>query len=253
MQILALLEKCKSIVITGHSIGGTTASLTALWLLSYLQSVSSSTSILCLTFGSPLLGNRSLSRAILRERWGGNFCHVVAKHDIMPRLLFAPSLPLYPQVQLLLQYWNICITSPQFQHLDPQLPEEDKLELLRVVLLACSEASTRAREEGLEVMATSFWPFGNYFFCSDEGAICIDNAASVINMLHLMLRTSSPISSIKDHLRYGDYVGKLSYQFLHKGSFSSGSVSESSYEAGIQLALASSGLANEVILISLHI
>ncbi|KAJ6917084.1 hypothetical protein NC652_019462 [Populus alba x Populus x berolinensis] len=39
---------------------------------SYLQSNSPNLSVLCITFGSPLLGNEDPFRAILRERWGAN-------------------------------------------------------------------------------------------------------------------------------------------------------------------------------------
>ncbi|KAI9165315.1 hypothetical protein LWI28_011674 [Acer negundo] len=189
-QMEELMKKSKSIVITGHSIRGTTASLSTLWLLSYLQSIPSSLSVLCITFGSPLLGNESLSRAILRERWDGNFCHVVAKYDIMPRLFFSP---------------------------------------------------------GGERMATStsFWPFGSYFFCSEEGAICIDNASSVIKMMYLMLTMGSPSCTIEDHLRYGDYAARVSFQFLNQRSFMPGDLPESCYEAGIALALQSSGIASQ--------
>lgn len=238
-QMQELTKKSKSIVITGHSIGGTTASLATLWLLSFLQSISSPLSVLCITFGSPLLGNESLSRAILRERWDGNFCHVVAKYDIMPRLFFTPLYHL-SQLPFLLKYWHLSLTSPDYRRQALQLHDAAKAEIYKFVLTYLEHIL-----KGEEGMATSriFWPFGSYFFCSEEGAICIDSAGSVIKMMYLMLTTGSPSCSIEDHLRYGDYAGRVSFQFLSQRSFMHGDLPESCYEAGIALALQSSGIA----------
>ncbi|XP_050372406.1 lipase-like PAD4 [Argentina anserina] len=250
-QMLALINGSKSIVITGHSIGGTTASLCALWLLCYLQSVSSTLPVLCITFGSPLLGNESLSRAILRERWGGNFCHVVSKYDIMPRLLFAPLESCTRQLHFLLQYWQMSMlaSSPSNfgQLLILQLGEEEKAELFRFVshynLLVSSIAEAEAREERANSL---YWPFGNYLFCSQEGAICLDNAASVIKIMHVMFATGNPSCCIDDHLKYGQYVMKISSQLLKKKSFLQGEgIPESSYEAGVAMALQSLGISKQ--------
>ncbi|XP_010426858.1 PREDICTED: lipase-like PAD4 [Camelina sativa] len=78
----ALVGK-KLVVITGHSTGGALAALTALWLLS--QPSQPSFRLLCITFGSPLLGNQSLSTSISRSRLAHNFSHVVSIHDRVPR------------------------------------------------------------------------------------------------------------------------------------------------------------------------
>ncbi|BFG30310.1 hypothetical protein CerSpe_165840 [Prunus speciosa] len=236
-QMVEVTKNSRSIVITGHSIGGTTASLCALWLLSCLQSVSSSLSVLCITFGSPLLGNESLSRAILRERWGGNFCHVVSKYDIMPRLLFAPLASCTTQLHLLLQHW----TAPQFGNLGVQLGDEAKAELFLSVAAHLQEAS----EAGEEGATSSYCPFGNYLFCSQEGAICVDNAASVIKMMYLTFIAGNPSCCIEDHLKYGEYVGKFCSQFLNKRSFMQGELPQSSWDAGVALALQSLGISGQ--------
>ncbi|CAH8337677.1 unnamed protein product [Eruca vesicaria subsp. sativa] len=77
------LEKTKQVVITGHSTGGALAALTALWLLS--QPSPPPFGLLCITFGSPLLGNQSLSSSVSRSRLAHKFCHVVSIHDLIPR------------------------------------------------------------------------------------------------------------------------------------------------------------------------
>ncbi|WJX47791.1 Lipase-like pad4 [Trifolium repens] len=242
-QVLGILENTdtKSIVITGHSIGGATASLCTLWLLSYLQSISSSLSVMCITFGSPLLGNKSLSQAISKDRWGGNFIQVVSKHDIMPRLLFAPITPLTSQLNFLLQFWHLSMTSPEFGKLAKQVSDREKAELFTAVMDSL-EASTQNGEISSSIL---FHPFGNYFFVSEEGALCVDSPVTVIKMMHLLLSTSSPSRSIEDHLKYGEYVNRLSLEMLNQKNSLLRNIPNSSYEAGLELAIQSSGLADK--------
>ena len=251
MQMLALMgnSKTKSIVLTGHSIGGATASLCALWLLSYLHQTysSMSVSVLCITFGSPMLGNGSFSRAILRERWGGNFCHVVSKHDIMPRLLFAPITPYTAQINFLLQFWQLSMTAPGFGKLAVPISDQQK-ELFNFVM-SHLDAATQDEEGSAPVL---FHPFGSYLFVSSDGAVCVDCATSVIKMLHLMFASGSPACSIEDHLKYGDYVKNLSLQFLNQNNSVQGNIPDSSYEAGLELSVQSSGLGNQVNALSCH-
>ncbi|KAK9096136.1 hypothetical protein Sjap_021633 [Stephania japonica] len=243
-QIVTLLEKSKAIIVTGHSIGGTTASLTALWLLSYLQSHSSNLSILCITFGSPLLGNSSLSRAILRERWGGKFCHVVSQHDIVPRLLFSPITPIAPHLNSLFQLWLMSMTSlHQFPHFQAtKLSHQDILELYRYVLDHVAAAAMSQEDS-----TRTYRPFGSYLLCSKEGAICLDNATAVMQMLYLMFVDGGEDLSIDEHLKYGEVVmrGHHSLQFLKQRCSTHAGVSNSSYDEGISLALEALGISNQ--------
>ncbi|WCJ37825.1 alpha/beta-Hydrolases superfamily protein [Euphorbia peplus] len=244
-QIAGIVEKSKSIVMTGHSAGGTIASLCALWLLSYLETESiSNISVLCITFGSPLLGNQSLSRAILRQRWNANFCHVISKNDIVPRLLFSPLIT--PHLHSLLNFYQLSmtITSPHLtQSLSSNLPDQTISDIFTNVL-ASMQQLIQPHPRGAQIVS-AFSPFGNYFFCSQDGAICIDNTISVVKMMHLLLSTTTPISSIQDHLKYGDYVGRISFHFLNKRSFLTRDFPQSSYEAGVSLALQSSGIGSQ--------
>ncbi|KAL3721353.1 hypothetical protein ACJRO7_033791 [Eucalyptus globulus] len=242
-QIQEFLGKFKMIILTGHSYGATTASLTALWLLSYLQSIVSPISVLCLTFGTPLLGNESLCRAILRKRWGGSFCNVVSKLDVVPRLFFAPLTSLTPQLDLLLQFWQVAMASPILDQFVEELRKQNFDEFFGNIKDCVRDA---AQSEG-GAKNSLYWPLGSYLFCSEEGAICLDNAASVVKMMHLMLEAVSPASSYEDHLKffqdhtkYGYYTKLLSLQFLKRININS--LSESSYEAGAFLTLQSSGI-----------
>ncbi|GLU21522.1 hypothetical protein SLE2022_376560 [Rubroshorea leprosula] len=237
---MSIMERAKSLVITGHSLGGTAASLLAICLLCRSLLSSSQPSILCLTFGSPLLGNETLHRVVLRERWAGNFCHFTSKNDIMPRLLLAPVASFTPQVQILLDFWRLSMTCPHFGQLASQLNDEIKSSIFRFVL---SHLEALVQVEGLE--RSPFWPMGSYVFCSQRGAICVDNAVSVIKMMHLLLVVSSPNCSIEDHLNYGDYVGAVSVQFSKARNFPQSKIPDSSYEAGVALALESLEIAPE--------
>ncbi|KAL2936215.1 Lipase-like PAD4 [Bienertia sinuspersici] len=236
MQMKTLVEQNNSIVLTGHSIGGAIASLTALWLLSNLQTTSEAPKILCITYGSPLLGNKSLLKSLLRQRWSGNFCHVVLKHDIIPRLLFAPLIPISTQIHFLLQYIHASVTS-ESEQIPLHVADEIKDHLFRFVL-AYTDAATKETEENkvTQTSAGLFWPFGNYLFCSEEGAVCVDNAVAVVKLLHLMLAMGNSGSCFEDHLKYGGCVEQMSYRFLMRKGFMQGDddATISSYEAGNQ-------------------
>lgn len=213
MQMVEIMSTSKSIVITGHSIGGAIASLLTLWLLCRLQTICS---VICITFGSPMLGNESFSRAILQQRWAGYFCHVVSQHDIVPRLFFAPSC------------------SFQF------ISEENKTQLFRVVLDSLGVVSKS------DCKKSSFCPSGSYLFCTNKGAVCVDNGMLVIKLLYLLLLNGSQSSSLEDHFGYADFIQKVQWQFIENRSFMGGNLPESSYEAGITLALESLGIASHV-------
>ncbi|XP_016558575.2 lipase-like PAD4 isoform X2 [Capsicum annuum] len=219
-QMFEIMNTSKSVVITGRSIGGAIASLLALWFLCHRRTICS---VICITFGSPMLGNESFSRAILQQRWAGNFCHVVSQHDIVPRLFFAPSIALAS---------SSC--SFQFIH---HLSEENKTQLFRVVLDSLGVISQSECK-------SSFCPSGSYLFCTNRGAVCVDNGMLVIKLLYLTLLNGLLNSSLEDHLGYADFIQKAHWQFIENRSFMGGNLSKSSYEAGITLALESLGIAS---------
>ncbi|KAL1539020.1 Lipase-like pad4 [Salvia divinorum] len=233
-----LLKGCKSIVCTGHSLGGALASLSALWLLSTIQTNSPSIQVLCITFGSPMLGNESFSQAILQERWGGNFCHVVGQHDIVPRMLFAPATPIMEELRILFHFWQLSMASPCLGQLASQLSYEHIVEVFRLVL-TCAEKRCGEIEDQEGSM---FWPFGGYLFCTDNGAVCLDNRVAIVKLLYLMMSKGSAVSYVEDHLKYESYVGRVCLHYLRRRSLEDVSFSESSSEAGIALALRSSGI-----------
>ncbi|XVF58140.1 hypothetical protein PTKIN_Ptkin07bG0039000 [Pterospermum kingtungense] len=78
------------LVVTGHSLGGSVASLFTLWLLESLN-VSAGKRPLCLTFGSPLVGDKGFQQAISQHpSWNSCFLHVAASKDSIPRIFITP-------------------------------------------------------------------------------------------------------------------------------------------------------------------
>ncbi|XP_015879209.3 senescence-associated carboxylesterase 101-like isoform X1 [Ziziphus jujuba] len=76
----------KSLIITGHSLGGSIASLFTLWMLDSMV-LSKTKRPLCITFGSPLIGDSSLQKAIFQSQtWNSCFLHVVSNQDPIPRI-----------------------------------------------------------------------------------------------------------------------------------------------------------------------
>ncbi|XP_024024302.1 senescence-associated carboxylesterase 101 isoform X3 [Morus notabilis] len=75
------------IIVTGHSHGGSIASLFTLWLLESVN-FSNTKRPICVTFGSPLIGDSNLQKTLfLFSPWNSCFLHVVSKQDPVPRKL----------------------------------------------------------------------------------------------------------------------------------------------------------------------
>ncbi|CAK8566106.1 unnamed protein product [Lathyrus sativus] len=83
-----------SLIVTGHGLGGSIASL---FTISLLHSIGSGKNRpLCITFGSPLVGDRRLHEAISRSSiWNSCFIHVVSHKDPLPRLFITNQTSSY--------------------------------------------------------------------------------------------------------------------------------------------------------------
>ncbi|KAK7271704.1 hypothetical protein RJT34_27821 [Clitoria ternatea] len=73
------------LIVTGHGLGGSIASL---FTISLLDSIwLGKNHPLCITYGSPLIGDKNLQEAISRSPiWNSCFLHVVSLEDPLPRL-----------------------------------------------------------------------------------------------------------------------------------------------------------------------
>ncbi|XP_010254891.1 PREDICTED: senescence-associated carboxylesterase 101-like isoform X2 [Nelumbo nucifera] len=79
------------LILTGHYLGGAVASLYTLWLL---QNIPAKAKLpLCISFGSPLIGDDVLVATLRQSTWNSRFLHVVSNDDPIPRLFVLPGSP----------------------------------------------------------------------------------------------------------------------------------------------------------------
>ncbi|KAK1277818.1 hypothetical protein QJS04_geneDACA016552 [Acorus gramineus] len=237
------------LILTGHSIGGAIASLAALSLLaspsrSPRAKRVSPPSLLCITFGAPLLGNKPLSDAILRARWHGKFCHVVSNSDIVPRLLFAQIAPIAHQVKHLFDFYHSHMIGGGPVH---GFPDDKKAGLYRYVAMQASAATENEHESdhvdafAMRRRSSPYSPFGSYLFCTREGgATCVDSPSMIAHLLWSTFVMGAV--EREEHLMYGDLVVGV-FQRSMTRSDAVGLNEGSCYDAGISLALEGCGCA----------
>ncbi|CAL1357942.1 unnamed protein product [Linum trigynum] len=82
------------LIVTGHALGGSIASLFTLWLLDRMSSKKPAKRLpLCITFGSPLVGDKGLHLAVSqRSTWPSCFLHVASSRDPLPSALLATAI-----------------------------------------------------------------------------------------------------------------------------------------------------------------
>ena len=86
-NIILQIDNSKPLIITGNSLRGSVATLFALSLLEKCN-FSNTKRPLCITFGSPLIGDEGLQLAISNySAWNSCFLHVVSDQDPVPRVL----------------------------------------------------------------------------------------------------------------------------------------------------------------------
>ncbi|CAI5524417.1 unnamed protein product [Closterium sp. Naga37s-1] len=91
---LDLLAAGHCLVFTGHSLGGAVASLLTLRFVEAAEQQGLCTHggrVQCITFGSPLFASPDLAD-VINDKHRDVYCHVVSKHDLIPRLLPLVSL-----------------------------------------------------------------------------------------------------------------------------------------------------------------
>ncbi|XP_054799953.1 senescence-associated carboxylesterase 101-like [Prosopis cineraria] len=83
-QLKSEIDLRKPVIVTGHAVGGSIASLFTLWLIEKMRPISDKRP-LCITFGSPLVGDQHLQEAISRSTsWNSCFLHVASHRDPLP-------------------------------------------------------------------------------------------------------------------------------------------------------------------------
>uniref|UniRef100_A0A0D6QX10 Fungal lipase-like domain-containing protein n=1 Tax=Araucaria cunninghamii TaxID=56994 RepID=A0A0D6QX10_ARACU len=219
-QVVAALESGETILFTGHSIGGAIATLAT---LAILEKRSNCTSVFCISFGFPLIGDEVLARAVRRQGWANQFCNVVSKADIFSRILLAPCVSVSQPLQILLPYWIESMKQMDYSSTDMPMEEAppenlDIPQFIKTVLHNASAVvnySTAANMEPTNkviealrpaLKISPYRPFGYYMFCSSSGGILVTNYEAVLPMLYYTLAAANEDQAeacITEHLGYG--------------------------------------------------
>lgn len=212
----------KQIVFAGHSSGGPIAILAALWCLEHCRKRPNDNLVYpyCITFGSPLVGDRIWSHALRRENWARYFIHFVMKYDIVPRMMLAPLSSFQEWLQAIFAFINP--KSPYYQHeANVRSSDASKNFFMTVMRSASSVASyvacnlkgcTNLLLEAVSniVQLSPYRPFGTYIFCTGNGKlVVIENPDAVLQLLFYCAQMSSETEgevvvarSLNEHLLY---------------------------------------------------
>ncbi|KAF7842807.1 protein EDS1L-like [Senna tora] len=222
-EVEEAMAKQKQIVFTGHSSGAAVAILATLWALDkYITpNINQMIPPLCVTFGSPLIGNHIFSHATRREKWSGNFMHFVMKYDIMPRLLLAPVSSFEERFDPVLQFFN-----PKSKHFMDESIGNDTMtsEFYKAVMTNAEKTTSHAAcklmgtKNAMPAMLANFIalspyrPFGTYIFCTGSGKlIVISNSDAVLQLLYFSAQLSTKAEAalvackcLQEHTIYGE-------------------------------------------------
>lgn len=212
----ALGEK-KQVVFTGHSAGGAIAIIATVWFLDkYLKSEMTRMPPFCVTFGSPLVGDRLFSHAIQRENWSELFLHFVTRYDIVPRVSLSPLSSIEREFQQCLFLLNQK-TMVSTQECIRQVSEFYVAVMRNTSAVASHDACRLMGNTNplLENVASLFKlspyrPFGTFIFCTANGKlVVVKNADAVLQVLFYSLQLNSEneglhvaYRSLKDHFSY---------------------------------------------------
>lgn len=200
--------KGKTVVFTGHYMGGAIASLATLCILDKQLQPGNPKSIFCITFGFPLVGDEVVARAVRRKSWADQFCHVVLGCDVFSRILLAPCMSVRQSMEAMLPYLERSMKSAGDFIGSSDTPMEEALpegiaEFVRTVLQHCSAVVNYSSAAKMcpnnpliasikpLVKLSPYRPFGHYVFLSRTGGIWMKNHFAVLPILYYALQNNS--------------------------------------------------------------
>ncbi|KAK3133260.1 hypothetical protein QOZ80_6AG0534360 [Eleusine coracana subsp. coracana] len=229
----------KRIVFTGHSSGGSIATLAAIW---FLEKCTRQGSVnqghpFCVTFGSPLIGDNIFNHAVRREGWSQCILNFVLPLDIVPRIPLTPLASFREEIQTVLDRLSqqAPIHLPVGRSL--AIPEYYETLLRSTLSIASYEAcSFMGCTSSILGTLTSFIelspyrPCGTYLFLtSSEQLIVLTNSDAVLQLFFYCLQLDpqqqlldAAASSLTSHWQYEpikqgmqdmvcvDYLGTIS-------------------------------------------
>jgi enhanced disease susceptibility 1 protein len=198
MQISRAVAEEKRIIFTGHSSGGSIATLAAIWFLEKRtrQGSVNQAHPFCVTFGSPLIGDNIFNHAVRREGWSQCILNFVLPLDIVPRIPLTPLASFIEEIQSVLD----CL-SPQTPSHSPvgrslAIPKYYETLLRSTLSIASYEAcSFMGCTSSILGTLTSFIelspyrPCGTYLFLtSSEQLIVLTNSDAVLQLFFYFLQ-----------------------------------------------------------------
>ncbi|KAK7281856.1 hypothetical protein RIF29_10177 [Crotalaria pallida] len=203
------IGKQKQIVFTGHSSGAPLAILATLWTLDKYLTPKSHGGIppLCVTFGSPLIGNHILSHATRRENWSSYFLHFVMRYDVVPRIFFSPLSAFDQRFEAISQFFNPAKSTRSFTNesigRDAAAISEFYFSVMSNTAAVTNHAACKQMgsiDATLETIAnfiplSPYRPFGTYIFCTGNGnerkKIVVRNPDAVLQLLFFFAQLST--------------------------------------------------------------
>lgn len=224
-QVHRAVSERKQIVFTGHSAGGAIATLATVWLLEQFRKPDDCKQNLplCMTFGSPLIGDCIFGHALSRENWSRCFLNFVMRYDIVPRISLSPIKSIEQDFQSILVFLN---PKSSYSTLDTIGKSQQAISLFTTVMRnASSVANLRAcvdmgctnmllQEIPGFIQLCPYRPFGTYMFSTGNGRLVgVNNSDAVLHLLFFSLQLGPEqelaevaYRSIKEHLAYGSEV-----------------------------------------------
>lgn len=222
------LKKEKRIIFTGHSGGGPLAIYATVWLFEYLKrNEIKNSSSLCLTFGSPLIGNYIFRHALRRENWSNCFVHFVTGYDIVPRLMLAPPSQTRQTLPEMLLFFSKNSQNPRQASMENsgfvKVMFETVMRNTSIVatqaacnLIGCTNQLVGTISSFIEL--SPYRPFGTYVFCHGKGKfLTAKNPEAVLQLLFYSAQLSSGVdgpeiaqASLSEHLAYETKLKEIS-------------------------------------------
>uniref|UniRef100_A0A8R7QCA5 Fungal lipase-like domain-containing protein n=1 Tax=Triticum urartu TaxID=4572 RepID=A0A8R7QCA5_TRIUA len=188
----------KRVVFTGHSSGGSIATLAAIWFLENCTRRGSVNQAqpFCVTFGAPLVGDNVFNHAVRREGWSQCILHFIMPLDIIPRIPLAPLASSREQIQSVLDW--LSPHSPNFSPVGNSLVIPEFYEtLLRSTLSIASHEACSFMGCTSSILGTltyfielsPYRPCGTYLFLtSTDQLIVLTNSDAVLQLLFYCLQ-----------------------------------------------------------------
>lgn len=232
----------KQIVFTGHSSGGAIAILMTVWFLQQQYKPDPTINLqhpyiqpdprmppLCITFGSPLVGDKVFSHALGRENWSEYFFHFVSRYDIVPRVLFAPLSSIKGYLHDILHYLNpkstLTVQEPvgQASNLFVHVMRSASSLTSHVACQLMGNTNKLSETWSRFIELSPYRPFGNYVFYAQNGTevVLAKNPDAILQVLfyssQLLSMEEGPqiaLRSVEEHLKYQHELQSFDRKFV---------------------------------------